>query len=174
VKKPGSKIWRNLVDGITKEGSRSGVYEDLAALFEQGDYFLVFSRARYDHGSGELIPVQGAVNNTEEGVLENIELFSGMQSQLRIVMREVHPAFPLESLLKHSVQRCQSRHNVLDYGIEIQRFCVLIYGENIVSRGHDIYLLTHNDDSEDLAGVSKVFSVNAIVSLRRNNFSMVA
>lgn len=89
-------------------------------------------------------------------------------------MREVHPAFPLESLLKHSAQRCQSRHNVLDYGIEIQRFCVLIYGENIVRRGHDIYLLTHNDDSEGLAGVSKVFSISAIVSLRRNNFSMVA
>ena len=113
-------------------------YEDLAALFEQGDYFLVFSRARYDHGSGELIPVQGAVNNTEEGVLENIELFPGMQLQLKIVMREVHLAFPLESLLKHSVQRCQSRHNVLDYGIEIQRLCSYIRREHRQERSRYI------------------------------------
>lgn len=36
------------------------------------------------------------------------------------------------------------------------RACVLIYGENIIRRGHDIHL--HNGDGEDLAGVSKVFS----------------
>jgi len=52
------------------------------------------------------------------------------------------------------------------------RACVLIYGENIIRRGHDIHL--HNGDGEDLAGVSKVFSIDAIVNLRRNNFSMVA
>jgi hypothetical protein len=99
-----------------------------------------------------------------------------MQLQLEIVMREVHPAFPLESLLKHSLQRCgcyaKVSHDVLDYRIEIQRFCVLIYGENIIRRGHDIHL--RNGDGENLASVSKAFSIDAIVSLRRNNFSMVA